>query len=168
MKKTAFMITIIFLALPLTCFAQEKVSREDRLIGSTFKALAKVFLATADFDTLKKNNIGKLRKMDEAKFKKRYARVYEVIKDLPVELKVSYGVTEAMTKEQGIKNIETLDKDKAYKTIDSIPDTIIAEQFKKYLGEKKEEIQKSSLAKQINNFWDKMLEQVNRLTPKRP
>jgi len=45
--------------------------------------------------------------------------------------------------------------------INSIPDAIIANQFKQYLGEKKQEIQKSNAAEQINMFWNKIIEKVN-------
>jgi len=142
-------------------FAQEKVSIEDKIIGSTFKTLAMAFAVMADIDKLKKNNIEKLNKMDEEKFKRRYAKVYEVIKDLPLELKVSYGITEHMSKEQVIKNIESFDKKKIYETIDFIPDKIIATQFKQYLSEKQQEMRKSNLVEQINKFWNKMIKKVN-------
>ncbi len=156
---------ILFLATGLYfqnyVFAQENVSMEDKIIGSTFKTLAKAFVVMADIEKLKKNNIDKLNKMDKDKFKRRYTKVYEVIKDLPPKVKVSYGITEHMPKEQVITNIESLDKKKIYETIDSIPDTIIAKQFKQYLSEKKQEIQKSNMVEQVNKFWNKMIEKVN-------
>ena len=142
-------------------FAQEKVNIEEKIIGSTFKTLAKAFVVMVDMDKLKKNNIEKLSKMDEEKFRRRYAKVYEAIKDLPPKLKDSYGITEAMAKEQAIKNIESFDKKKIYETIDSIPDTIIVKQFKQYLSEKKQEMRKGGLVEQINKLWDKMIRKVN-------
>ncbi|MCX5704624.1 MAG: hypothetical protein NTZ92_00915 [Candidatus Omnitrophica bacterium] len=172
MNKNKFVIFKVVLLLVIgLCFqsytfAQEKISMEDKIIGSTFKTLAKTFVVMVDIDKLKKDNINKLNKMDKEKFIKRYAKAYEVIKDLPPELKISYGITENMPKEQAIKNIESFDKKNIYKLIDSIPDTIIAKQFKKYLSEKKEEVQKSSLVAQINKFWNKMVEKVNKPTTK--
>lgn len=148
-------------------FAQEKVSVEDKIIGLTFKTLAKALVVTVDIGKFKKNNIDKLNKMDKEKFKRQYAKAYEAIKDLPSKLKISYGIAEDMPKEQVIKDIESLDKKKIYETIDYIPDTIIAKQFKKYLSEKKQEIQKSSLVEEINKFWNKMLEKVNKPASKR-
>lgn len=141
-------------------FAQEKANVEDRIVGLSFKSLAKAFVAISDIDKVKKNNIDKLKKINEDKFKQRYVKVYRIIKDLPVELKVKYGITEAMTKERVIKDVESLDKNKTYEIIDAIPDAIIAEQFKEYLREKKQEIQKSSLIEQINMFWNKITEKV--------
>jgi len=163
--KQFILLLILNLCFQSFVFAEGKVSAEDRIAGSTFKTLAKAFVAITDVNKLKKNNIDRLNKMNEEKFKKRYAGVYQVIKDLPAELKVSYGITEAMTKEQVIKNIESLDKKKIYEMIDSIPDAIITNQFKQYLGEKKQEIQKSNLVEQINGFWNKILEKVNMVSP---
>jgi len=164
-KKFNLVILSLFLTLILcfktTAFAQEKVVMEDKIIGSTFKALAKAFIVIADINKLKKNGIDKLNKMDEEKFQRRYAKVYEVIKDLPFRLKVSYGVTEHMTKEQAIKNIESLDKKKIYEIIDLVPDTIIANNFKQYLNKRKQVTQKSNIVEQINKFWNKMLEKIN-------
>jgi len=153
----------IILALSLAlCFqglvlAEEKVGVEDRIIGSTFKTLAKAFVLAVDINKLKKNNINKLNKMSEEKFSKRYAKAYAIIKDLPPKLKESYGITEAMTKETAIRNTESLDKNKIYEIIDSIPDEVIAKQFKQYLSDVKEDIGKSSAVEQINKLWNKII-----------
>lgn len=143
-------------------FAQENSNMEERIIGSTFKSLAKTFVAMADMHKLKKDNTDKLHKMDEVKFQRQYAKMYEIIKELPPAVKKSYGVTEHMAKEQAIKNTESLDKKKAYELIDAIPDTVIARQFKKYLSERKQEIQKSGLVEQVTKFWNRMVDKINR------
>jgi uncharacterized protein with NAD-binding domain and iron-sulfur cluster len=163
-----FSVALLFLNLCFqnSLFAQEKVSVEDRIIGSTLKGLARAFVAIVDMDTLKKNNIDKLNKMSEAKFSKQYAKVYEVIKDLPDKFKNDYGVAAAMSKAQAIKNIKLLNKEKTYKIIDSIPDTIIAKQFKRYLEEKKQAIQKSNTVEQIKKFWNRMLSRIDLLSKK--
>lgn len=143
-------------------FAQEKVSLEDRLISSTFKTLAKTFVTAVDIKKLKKDNIAKLNKMDKEKFQKRYLKVYEVIKDLPFSLKVRYGVTRQMNKERAIKIVEALDKKKMYEIIDAVPDRVIANQFRQYLSEKKQKIEKSNLLEQINKLWYKMTEKAEK------
>lgn len=163
--KVIVLILILLLATDLcsqSCIlAQDKVNTEDRIIGLTFKALAKAFVAIVDINKLKKSNIDKMMKMKEDKFNSKYAKVYEVIKDLPSELKAGYAVTEHMTKEQAIRNIKSLDKKKIYAMIDSIPDVIIAREFRQYLSKKKQEIQKNNVVGQINRFWAKMMEKVN-------
>lgn len=162
-------LVILLLAISLSSqnyvFAEEKASIEDKIIGSTFKALAKTFVAMADIDKLKKNNIDKLNKMDKEKFKKRYAEFYEVIKDLPVELKVAYGIGEAMAKEQAVRNIDSLNKKRIYEIVDSLPDIIITKQFKRYLSQTKQEIQKSNIVEKINKVWNKIVEKVNTPSP---
>lgn len=137
-------------------FAAQKINAVDKIVGSTFKTLAKAFVAASDINALKKNNIAKINKMTEEKFRKRYDKVYAVLKGFPDKLKADYGINQAMTKEQAIKSIELLDKDKAYTAIDFIPDEIIAAEFKRYLVVKGGQIQKSSLIKQINNLWRKI------------
>lgn len=164
--KTTILVLLTGLCFQSRIFAQENVSMEDKIIGSTFKTLAKAFVAMTDINKLKKDNIDILNKMEEAKFRTRYAKVYGVIKDLPPKLKASFRVTEHMAKEQAVKNIESLDKKRIYETIDSIPDTIIAKQFKRYLSEKQQEMQKSNIVKQVNNLWVKMTAKVN--YPKNP
>lgn len=158
---TLILMFAIWLSFQSCAFAQEEVKVEDMIIGSIFKGLAKVYVTVTDMNKLKKDNIDKLNKMDMEKFQKRYAKIYEVIKAWPPTLKSNYRVTEHMTREQAIKNIESFDKKKIYEMIDAIPDTIITKQFKKYLSEEKQEMQKSNLAEQINKFWNKMLEKVN-------
>lgn len=61
-----------------------------------------------------------------------------------------------MNKERAIKNVESLNKKKMYEIIDSLPDRVIANQFKQYLSEKKQKIEKGNLLEQINKLWYKM------------
>lgn len=161
MLKQISLLLILTLCFEGLVFAQGQTSVEDKIIGSIFKVLAKTFVAVGDINKIKKDNIEVLSKMKEEKFNKRYAQVYNDIKDLPIELKVRYGIGEAMTKKQAIRNIEALDRQTIYEGIDSIPDTFIAHQFKQYLSEKKEEIQKSYVVEQINKFWKNIIEKVN-------
>ena len=158
---TLILILIIGLSFQSPAFAQGKVRIEDMIIGSIFKNLAKAFIAATDINKLKKDNIDKLNKMDANKFRRRYAKVFEVIKDLPPDFKISYGVSEQMAKEQLIKDIESFDRRRMNEAIDSIPETIIVKQFKKYLSEKKQEIQKGKLTEQINKFWNKVVDKIN-------
>lgn len=141
-------------------FAQDKARLEDKIIGGTFKSLAKAFVLVIDLEKLKKNNIEKLKKMDAQKFSKRYNKAYPVLKDLPTELKNTYGVSEGMSKERSIENIASLNKQRINQIIDSVPDAFIARQFKQYLREKKEELKNSNIAQQINKFWSKTMEKT--------
>ena len=156
-NKIGVIIIIISLCFCNYVFAQDKISLEDKAIGLTFKILAKAFITTVDFNKFKKENIDKINKMDEEKFKKRYAKAYLVIKDLPSNIKNQYKIYESMDKKQAIINIGLLDKKKAYGIIDSIPDTLISEQFKLYLDKRKQKIQNSNVIQQVKKFWDKIM-----------
>lgn len=155
LKKSALLL-LLSLCFQSFIFAEERSETADRIVGTTFKALAKAFVLATDIDKLKQNNIARLEKMDGEKFKKRYAEVYEATEGLPAELKLSYGITEEMPKEQAIKDIKSLDKKKLYGLIDAIPDAIIARQFEQYLSETKQDFMKSNLVEQVTKFWNKL------------
>ena len=159
---------LLFLLLILGLFSQNRLAAQetagvsDRIIGSTFKTLAKAYVSIADMNKLKKNNINKITGMDESKFQKRYAKAYVNMKDLPANLKSKYGITEHMTKAQAVKSIEKLDKKNIGLDIDCIPDVIIARQFKEYLRGGKQEAQKSDIIQQINALWSRMIEKISK------
>lgn len=159
-KKKAILLLILFFCSRGNCSAKEKINLEDRIIGSTFKSLAKAFMVAVDWDKLKKANIDKLKKMDEEKFKKQYHKVYGELEGLPEGIKSDFKINAQMTKKEAIRNIKSLDKKKIYQIIDSIPDTFIAAQFKKYLGKGAGKLKKNNLVKQINKFWNEIIEKT--------
>lgn len=128
---------------------------EDKVIGSTFKTLAKTFVVMSDIDKIKKSNLARLNKMKPDKFKKQYAKAYVALRDLPDDIKATYKITEDMSKEQAIINSESLDKQKIYEIIDAIPDAVISGEFKKYLSSRGEEVRNSGLVEQVTKFWNK-------------
>ncbi len=127
----------------------------DRIIGSTFKTLAKAFISTIDIEKLKKGNIDKLNKKDEAKFRKQYAKAYKVLREC-LEITERYGLKEDLTKQEAIEKIRRIGKKDMLGVLNSIPDTFIAGQFSAYLKEKKQEMEKSNLVAQINHLWAKI------------
>jgi hypothetical protein len=131
----------------------------NSIIGFVFKTLTKASVVMQDISILKKDSIDKLNKMDAEEFQRQYTKVLHV---RPFYLKFSYIVKEHMTKEQVIKDIESLDKKKIYAIIDSIPDKAIIDNFKQYLSNKKQEILNSNIVKQINKLWNKMIINVER------
>ena len=151
-------VILLIIALNFTkpVFAQKSSDIQDRIIGSAFKTLAKAFVAVTDINKLKEDNARKIINMDEDKFRKRYAKVYEVIGNLPARIKSVYGIREVMSREEAARSIKILDKNKAYEIIDVIPDKMIADQFRQYLQKKKQDIKNSNLAEQINQFWNKV------------
>ena len=99
-------LLVLSLGFQSFSFAREKVSLQDNAIGSTFKTLAKGFVVVMDVNKFKKDNISKINKLRPDKYKKKYAKVYDAIKELPPNLKIEYGIVEDMSREQIIKDIE--------------------------------------------------------------
>ena len=100
--------------------------------------------------------------MDDDKFKRRYSQVYKALEDLPPFLRGKYGITKDMAKEQAIRNIKLADKKKIYEIIDSIPDKVISDQFKRYLNKNMQQIQRSNIIEQVNKIWNKMIGKIKR------
>lgn len=142
--------------VPVEPQKNEKLKIEDRLIGSTFKMSGKLFVSTISIEKLKIDNINKLDKMDQEKFRKRYLEVYRVIKDCPI-LTARYKINEDLTKEQAIAKIKLLDKKQLYDAIDSIPDSVIAGLFKDYLRKKGSDIRQGKLIEQVKQVWNKIV-----------
>lgn len=128
----------------------------DNVIGSTFKTLAKVFAAGADIEKIKSENILRLEKISEDKFRRQYAKIYAVLKECS-SLREAYGFNEFTAKETVIENIKVLDKKKISQIIDQVPNSVIASQFKEYLRGLKEELRQNNLFAQINQTWNKVV-----------
>jgi len=159
-KKAVFVLafSLCFQGLLL---AEGNIKVGDRIIGSTFRTLAKGFVLAVDIEQLKKNNIDKLTAMKDEKFRRRYAEVYEIIQDLPTDLKNAYGIKKEMTRQEAIAEIKKMDKKKIYAIIDAVPDAVIVRQFKQYLAEQKRTLEESSAAEEINKFWQKVLKKIH-------
>lgn len=155
-------LCLFVFCIQTSAFADEKISIEDRTISLTFKTLAKAFVSMADIEKLKKSNISKIEKMDDGKFKKRYGKIYGALRELPLSIKTTYGIKEDMSKKEILQKIEPLDKKELYRIINAIPDETIARIFKNYLKERKRQINKTELVKQINNFWFKMIKKADK------
>ncbi len=161
-KFTVLLLLIFGLFCPNLLSAQEASGVSDKIIGATFKTLAKAYVAVADLNKLKKKNIEKISGMEENKFRKQYTKAYINLRDLPNNLKSKYAITEDMTKAQAIKSIEKLDKKNIGEVIDSIPDLLIAQLFKEYLKEKKREVQNGDIIQRINALWNRLVEKINK------
>ncbi len=128
----------------------------DNIIGSSFKTMAKAFVATADLEKLKKHNIEKLKKSDENKFRRQYLKAYNTVKDCPA-ITAEYGLTPTLEKKAVIEKINSLNKKKIYQAIDSVPNSFIADQFRAYLAKKNEELKKADIGGQIARLWQDMI-----------
>jgi len=119
-----------------TVFA-EAATIGEKMVGKTIKAVVRIAVATTNIEKTKKKLVKKLELMDDEKFRIRYAKSYELLKDMSPDIKTTYKITPRMTKEQMLKNIESVDKKQIYKIISNIPDKTVADLFKEYLREMK-------------------------------
>lgn len=158
MKIKAVILLIIGLFIAENVFAQAQNNIEDKIIGAAFKGIAKAYMMVVDLKQFKKDKIALLQRMDENKFRKRYAKTYVVMSELPKELKNAYGIDENMNKGQAIKKINSLDKKKIYGIIDGVPDELIAKYFKEYLAKRKQQVQSSNIIAQVKDFWERVIE----------
>lgn len=146
--------------------AAEKTDLTDNIIGSTFKILAKTFISTADIERIKKDNIERITRMDETKFRHRYAKIYSIIEKCP-SLRAYCGLEKEATKQQITGKIKSLDKKMAYEVIDLIPNSLIASQLRAYFNEKKEQVRASKITSQIQSAWDRMISKISPEQPKK-
>ena len=132
----------IILLLPIIFLFQNPASLQgatigEKVTGKTIKAVVRLAVATTNVEKVKKRLIYKLGLISDEEFRKRYARFYQVIKDLPRDLKATYNVTPYMTRGQMIKNVKSMDKKKIYKIIGRLSDKTVTELFKEYLRYRK-------------------------------
>ncbi|MEE8317827.1 MAG: hypothetical protein V3S13_02830 [Candidatus Omnitrophota bacterium] len=133
----------IALLLAGILFFQNSASLEastikEKVVGKTIKTVVRITLLTTNIKKVKKKLVGKLEAIEDGEFKERYARFYELVKDLPPDIKATYEVAPNMTRDQMIKNIESVDKKEIYKIIRSISDKTTTELFEEYLRERDE------------------------------
>jgi hypothetical protein len=158
MKIITLLLLLAVLCLGSIALAQEKTDLQDKLIGSTFKLIAKSYVTMTDLKQLRKNALGRLEGMSEEELRVKYARTYASVGNLPAGVKVAYGVNEDITKLQAIEKINSWDKKRICGFIDSIPDTIIANQFRGYLDRRRQGIQKQNIIEQVRGFWNRIVE----------
>lgn len=130
--KIVLLLALIFLQ---STASTEAATIKEKVVGKTIKAVVRIAVATTNIGKVKKRLVNKLGLIEDEEFRIRYANLYELIKDLPPDIKTAYKITPHMTKEQMIENIESVDKKEIYKIISRIPDKTVADLFKEYLRE---------------------------------
>ena len=122
---------IFFLKNP----ASAKAGVGEKLAGVTIKSTVKIYTAVTNIEKTKKKIIDKLQKTDKEEFRTRCVKLYELVKDLPSDIKAAYNITPDMTKGQMVENVRSIDKKAVYKIINSMSDRTVTELFKQYLKE---------------------------------
>ena len=147
-----------------TLFAAENGGVEAKIIGETFKALARAYVATADITQLKDGGVERIEIMREARFHKKYAEIYKVVKELPPQIRSENGITEEMTKPHAIRIVRALDKKRLYEIIDNIPDSVIAEEFHERTAKNPEGVKGEDLLLKVSKAWNALVMKMNKKT----
>ncbi|MBI3315007.1 MAG: hypothetical protein HYZ86_03590 [Candidatus Omnitrophica bacterium] len=150
----------VLLFLPGKVCADGINELSDRAIAATVKTLAKVFVETVDLEKFKAKHIRSLSKMTEEKFQKRYIEIYDVVKDIPAELRVKYGVTEHLNRTEAVKNIGHLDKTDLAEIIDGIPDQVVIKYVKIYIKKNVDQAKDQIFLQQIDSLWKKITQKA--------
>lgn len=123
---------------------------QTKMIALTFRVLAKAFISVSDTEALKEGAITRISKMGEERFRTRYADFYEHIYDRPVFTN-KFGLYKDLTKEEAVVRIKALDKQRLYTFVDSLPDIVISNEFKRYLFKSNKEMPPG---KDEDGLWD--------------
>ncbi len=151
---------MILLFLPGKVCADGANELGDRAIAATIKTLAKAFVQTVDLEKFKAKHIRSLSKMTEEKFQKRYVEIYDVVKDIPAELRIKYGVTEHLDRTEAIRDIGHLDKTDLAQIIDGIPDQVVIKYVKIYIRKNVDQAKDQIFLQQIDSLWKKITQKA--------
>jgi len=137
----------------------EGISNEPakiRLIGFIFKVVAKGIVVAVTPNALKTEAVDKINKMSEEDFRVRYHDFYEHFANNRVSTD-AYGFHSKMTRSEAVEFINTLNKDKMFALIEFLPDTFIANEFKRYLFKHRQTVPDSNNIYALFDRVNKML-----------
>jgi len=132
-------------------------AKKINFIGMGFKSLAKSFILCNDLGKLKSKYIVKLKSMNQEKFKMRYLKIYNVLKELPLEVREKNGINADMTKEQVIAKLGKLNKRELYDIVDEVPNELIYRLFERFGNKYNLSSSKYGLDERISRLWDKIV-----------
>jgi hypothetical protein len=138
-KIQAIMIFAALLFMPLVGFCND--SAQDgkvKFVAFVFRVCAKGLVSVSDMEKLKYNAINKIDKMDKPGFHAWYMDFYEHVDTFPF-FSEQYGLKENLSKDEAIEKIKKLDKQQLYLIIDSLPDIVISNEFKRRFFKKHEQ-----------------------------
>lgn len=137
----------------VSVFAAGPTVVEARVVGSTFKTMAKAYVAASNLGDLRAKGVHRIKIMREDHYRKRYAQVYAVLSELPLKLLLKYGVTRDLTKAGAVTVIGSLEKKDLYEIIDAVPDAVIAREFRKTFEDDSSREGKLSVAERVKQTW---------------
>ena len=157
LKNMLILALLAGLLSPCYLHAATEPAVDQQIISAVLKSLARAFIATADIEKIKRENIAKIERMRQDKFEVRRAKIMQAVKDMPAPIKEKYLLSENMSKDDAIMAIYLLDKKRLYEIIDAAPDAMLARLFKEHVSRTSQQIQSSQLAVQIRKIWDNFI-----------
>lgn len=162
MKNILLFIVLLGFSLTLPRFeaaaAKEQgqgVAFEDRFISSTLKILAKAFINAADFETVKKKNLDRMRGMSDEQFNRSYAYQLAVLQDSPLLMK-KFGASFPIDRGEAEGIVSRLNKKKTCEALDDIPDEVLAKYFRIYLDRRMAAVKDKNLAQKVQLVWERV------------
>ncbi len=149
-------ILSILLILPTISFASQTPTLKEFLVAGSIKNLAKVFIHACNLSNLKIKHIKSLTKLDDAKFRKRYDSAYKIIKDVPLELRLKYGLREDLTKQEAIQLVERVTKEDLLYIVNAVPNDMIVKNIRSH----SKDIPNQNMDSQINATWGRIMQRV--------
>jgi hypothetical protein len=140
---------------------------QDRLISSTFKTLAKTYISTTDFNSLKKNTLARLTQLDTEAFHQKYPRTLQVISDSPA-LKKQFGLNPGMSVGQAMLFIRSLDKKKVSAMIDAVPDQVVARHVMEDMASATKSVNSKNIGDQVAAVWSNLQDRLDRTAQRSP
>jgi hypothetical protein len=160
-KISLILLACVFLlANPYFSPAEEKkdqraTAAEDAVIAALLKTFASAYVTAVDIKKLKEKQISRLELMKEDDFQAEYERVFAVIRQCP-QFKKKFGLYEGMSREELIARIISFDRKQICDIINSIPDNVLAGQFREYLSETGEGGSKTGITQQVTSVWGRI------------
>lgn len=161
MVSRIILTSVIALTMCGTGFAEEKTGTQAKLVGGTFKTLAKAYVTTANIEQLKEKNIKRIESMKESWFRMRYAEVWDVVQRMPEKTRKKYNVTAGMTKSEAVDLIRSMDKKKICEIIDQAPDQVIYDEFRKELA-KNGKSSEGNVMTRVSEIWNDIVGKINK------
>lgn len=157
MRILTCLVLIFLVVFCFGAYAQEKPTLTDKVIGATFRTVMRVCIMTSNIDKLRANNVAKVKAMDDEAFVAKRNRVYDLVKDLPDNMKKEYAISPNMTRGEVVRAIGKLDKNRLQTIIDNLPDKALMRMFMKARGRKAV----TSGPNEVNSFWEGMAERIS-------
>jgi hypothetical protein len=148
MRVARFMIVIVLLAGSIFAFIGPVEAKNDdnmgnargmldEALGVIVKGVASTYVNFVDFESKRSKALSVIAKVDEKNFAKYYSQEYHhVTNQIPYEILPYCGIPSSMSKSGAISYVSSMSKDKVKQIIDSVPNAIAGQCFRRLVSYK--------------------------------